>query len=255
VLILIKRNVKYDLKYIALFFVVFSVIVANFITYVIMNFFGIPNMKIGCQIATSAFFIASVLVIYPAIRIYLKFLEIKQRSIENLKRDYLTNLYTRKSFEDEFSRFLRDESLKKNELCLMLLDLDDFKETNDTYGHSAGDAVLVEIGKRIQSITRKSDIAARHGGEEFVLVLMDMQKEKVFEKSQEICNMLNDEIIYQKNTVPFSASIGCIHCKTFDFDLDKLLRFADEQLYKAKANGKGRAEILFYNDADLLQAR
>jgi diguanylate cyclase (GGDEF)-like protein len=246
---MLPKNInKTYLLYGVVAFIIISIITGNIITYIIMTFMKMPDMIIGYKIATITSLLCSAIVAGLAIKIYTRFNEVKQQSIENLKRDYLTQLYTRKSFVDEFSKYLKNENACKKELCLMLIDLDDFKQINDTYGHLAGDAVLVEIGKRIQSVTRQSDIAARYGGEEFVIVLNNIQREHALEKAKEICSSLNAEIVYQNNSISFSVSIGCIHCKSLALDLNKLLKFTDERLYMAKENGKNRVEMLFYNN-------
>jgi diguanylate cyclase (GGDEF)-like protein len=113
-----------------------------------------------------------------------------------------------------------------------MLDIDDFKRFNDTHGHSAGDAVIRQLGKIINTSIRAGDIAARYGGEEFLLLLPDSN----LKRSQVLAERLRNQIEQQ---TPVTASFGLAAYKS-GLDYKTLLRQADEALYRAKRTGKNR---------------
>jgi diguanylate cyclase (GGDEF)-like protein len=117
-------------------------------------------------------------------------------------------------------------------LAVIMLDIDDFKRFNDTQGHSAGDAVIRQLGKIINSSIRTGDIAARYGGEEFLLLLPDSN----LKRSQALAERLRNQIEHQ---TPVTASFG-LATYQLGMDYKTLLRLADEALYRAKRSGKNR---------------
>ncbi|MCL2812328.1 MAG: GGDEF domain-containing protein [Clostridia bacterium] len=128
------------------------------------------------------------------------------------------------------------------DLCVLMLDIDHFKEVNDTFGHSAGDQVLVEVAQRIQSQTRQTDFLARYGGEEFVVVLP--------ETSMEIAHRVCDRILKCVRATPVicddgvnisvTISIGVSRLQPEDKDSAQILSRSDVALYEAKRTGRDR---------------
>jgi len=160
-------------------------------------------------------------------------------------KDSLTSLYTRAKFEDirmhEFSRSKR----YKLPLSLCMLDIDDFKKINDTFGHLVGDKVLKEIGHIILNNTRKSDIPFRWGGEEFLILFTHTYLKEAKLACEKLLNKIgNIEIKEGDNIVKFTVSMGLTELKEEDDSLEKVIERADKALYMAKKNGKNRIEIL-----------
>ena len=154
--------------------------------------------------------------------------------------DELTGLYNRKKLDA-----IQEDILNK-QLCLVMFDIDDFKQINDTYGHLKGDEVLKELAKVIQFNLRDSDIIIRWGGEEFLIIidnLLNINKaEHLAEKLREKVNQIEiDEVGH------FSCSFGvsCGLVKKIE-DLDIILNQTDEALYRAKETGKNKV-VSFYN--------
>ncbi len=159
---------------------------------------------------------------------------------EESKYDGLTRLYNRKQFDSRFQKIIEEAKLNNDELNLILLDADDFKYVNDKHGHKKGDEVLVKISQIISDHTRKSDLCARWGGEEFVIALPNSK----IEIAQKIAARIKDHIslnIALENKKQ-TCSFGITTLK-YDDTPCSIFERADKALYQAKNNGKNRIEI------------
>ena len=160
--------------------------------------------------------------------------------------DPLTGLYNIRHFfklaEIEISKLKR---YKKTCSCLMI-DLDHFKNINDTYGHIVGDKVLIEIGKRIKEGIRDYDILARYGGEEFIILLPDTDLENAIAVAERIRkNIASSEIeINDEVKIPITVSIGVASANGSDIILDELIKKADRALYIAKNSGRNKVRYI-----------
>jgi two-component system cell cycle response regulator len=160
-------------------------------------------------------------------------------------KDSLTSLYTRAKFEDvrvhEFSRSKR----YRLPLSLCMLDIDDFKKINDTYGHPIGDEVLKTIGSILLRHLRSSDIPFRWGGEEFLVVFTHTPADEAKIACNKLLNIIRStEIKKEDKTITFTVSMGLTELKEEDDSTEKSIERADKALYIAKKNGKNRIEIL-----------
>ncbi|MGF6594259.1 bifunctional diguanylate cyclase/phosphodiesterase [Pseudomonas sp. 2835] len=152
--------------------------------------------------------------------------------------DALTGLANR----NKLSRFL-DQALLKGQdatpLTLLLLDLDSFKPINDSLGHAAGDAVLLEVAARLRESTRDGDLVARLGGDEFVLVMNDMDSRNEIDRfCGRLIDSLHQPIYFEEQALHIGASLGVAQTRLQGFDAGELIRCADIALYQAKAEGK-----------------
>jgi len=152
--------------------------------------------------------------------------------------DALTGLHNRRTFHETLSREVARAQRYGRTLALIVLDLDDFKLVNDTYGHLAGDAVLTEVGERLRSVARTADVACRIGGEEFAVILPECGLEDAEAFYQRLANAITTRPISDVGTVQFSAGISELHD---DDDSVSLFERADRSLYAAKGSGKNRA--------------
>jgi diguanylate cyclase (GGDEF)-like protein/PAS domain S-box-containing protein len=155
--------------------------------------------------------------------------------------DHLTSAHNRLGFDREMSRIAKEIGRgKKHEFFLLLIDLDYFKAVNDAYGHEAGDKVLVHVTNILVNTLRKSDFIARIGGDEFIVLLKDLNTAaKAEEITQKILDQLSLPITISINTtVKIGASIGMTYSDGQNFDKDLLLRQADEAMYDVKNQGK-----------------
>jgi diguanylate cyclase (GGDEF)-like protein len=158
--------------------------------------------------------------------------------------DSLTMLFNRKHGESliasEFERVKRNQ----NPLCLVLLDLDHFKSVNDTYGHAAGDMVLKTVSYILTSSLRKCDIVCRHGGEEFLLGLVDTDITGALEVTKRLKDRIqNCAISYNDATINITASMGIVqYDPKIHSTLSMLIEHADKKMYAAKNNGRNTIE-------------
>ncbi len=153
--------------------------------------------------------------------------------------DMLTKLYNRHIFTELFNKFLEKKKRdQKDTMILALLDIDNFKSINDTYGHNIGDEVLMKIANLLSTTLRSSDISARWGGEEFIILLTNTDLNKGFytiDKLRELISQLKFEVIKKNITI----SAGITEVLDSDILLQSVKR-ADDALYRAKENGKNQ---------------
>jgi len=196
-------------------------------------------------------FHAGELVARVAVQLHIKALQDDMRNTNKLLKelsitDHLTHLYNRRYLMDalriEFQRSLR----KGKELCLVLLDVDNFKSINDTYGHQQGDMVLAAIAEAVQVELRRYDIAARYGGEEFAMLLPETSleagaavAERLRQAVQEMCFPSPLEGL----TISISQGIAALPAPDI-VSVDEMIRTADQALYRAKQNGRNRVELM-----------
>jgi diguanylate cyclase (GGDEF)-like protein/PAS domain S-box-containing protein len=158
--------------------------------------------------------------------------------------DTLTGLANRALFFDRLSHAMDKGDRTENPVAVLFLDLDDFKAVNDSFGHPAGDDLLVEVAKRIRSATRPSDTVARFGGDEFaVLVETGTMPEAAKAVAERITESLTPTFRMLANDFAMRASIGIAIAQGKKVTPDDLLRDADLAMYVAKRNGKGRFEM------------
>lgn len=152
--------------------------------------------------------------------------------------DPLTGLFNRRLFDDrlqfEFSRSRR----KKLDLAVLMIDVDNFKQRNDTYGHDHGDRVLCQLADLIRSTVRETDIAARYGGEEFVALLPEANEPQAVGMSERILAAVHNA---KWPFEPLTISIGAAALEDATPNPQRLITLADEALYAAKRAGKNRA--------------
>ncbi len=156
------------------------------------------------------------------------------------KEDFLTKLATRRAIEAELKKV--EEAYKRYQIdySLCFVDIDHFKNINDTYGHDAGDIVLSALGKILKRFTRDVDFVGRYGGEEFLIILPSTNLESAIEFANKIKDIIaNFKFIYKNERIDVKVSIGVSErrlCK----NPEETIKKADEMLYKAKRSGRNR---------------
>lgn len=153
--------------------------------------------------------------------------------------DNVTNLPNRNMFHDRLAQEVMKSRRANLPLALLLVDLDEFKEINDTLGHDVGDHLLLEAGQRIQSCVRETDTVARLGGDEFTVILSELHNEdRVDQIAQKIIHSLAEEFHLGDEVVHISGSIGITLYPADAEDIDTLMKNADQAMYEAKKKGR-----------------
>jgi two-component system cell cycle response regulator len=156
--------------------------------------------------------------------------------------DELTGLYNHRRFQEALASELERSKRFEQDMSLVMLDIDNFKSINDTYGHEAGDSVLRQFATRFRRNTRSIDLACRIGGEEFVIVMPDSGLERAFQVGERLRECIAAEP-FQANgetRLKVTASVGVATLEQPQGSLDALFKRADQALYVAKRGGRNR---------------
>ena len=170
-------------------------------------------------------------------------LELKKAKADSVT-DGLTGIYNRKAFDRFINDRVRQNTAAGNASAILMVDIDNFKEVNDAYGHPIGDRVLLAVAQKCQSLIRYEDFIARYGGEEFVIVLPYASLRNAIKKAKLICKAISDtryslEDVKAGQILSITVSIGVSIFQTGDTD-KTLIGRADQALYIAKRTGKNR---------------
>ena len=170
---------------------------------------------------------------------YRRFRASKQRNSELevlAETDPLTNCFNRRSLvaalEAQFS-----SALISSPLCVVMIDIDHFKHVNDTYGHSAGDKVIINVGNIIKAQTKETDLVARYGGEEFCVLLIDTHLERALQIAESIRQTIETSEV---ENIKVTCSFGISERNIETIDGDALIELADSALYRSKATGRNK---------------
>jgi diguanylate cyclase len=159
---------------------------------------------------------------------------------ELVREDQLTGALNRRGLDETLDRELKRADRSKNQLCVALLDIDNFKKLNDSLGHQAGDRALTHLTKVIKDSLRPTDAVGRYGGEEFVIILPDTDLDAGVEALQRLQRDLTKKFFLHNNErilVTFSAGVAL---RGEAEDQEDLLGRADKAMYQAKLTGKNR---------------
>lgn len=157
-------------------------------------------------------------------------------------KDFLTGLYNRRYFFESGNPIFSKARRKKSNLAVAMIDIDKFKNINDTYGHDIGDIAIKEVKNILLSTLRNSDLIARFGGEEFCILLEDISEEDtkiLFEKIRIIFE--KNKIVTSDVTISYTVSTGV--CYGLANSLEEMIRISDEALYASKNNGRNQVNI------------
>ncbi|MGQ3891676.1 diguanylate cyclase domain-containing protein [Legionella sp. CNM-4043-24] len=159
--------------------------------------------------------------------------------------DVLTGLANRKQLEKSFEAALSYAQRHQNQIAVLFMDLDHFKEINDSLGHDTGDLLLVEVGARLKKNTRSTDILTRQGGDEFIIVLTELTgSDQAIDVAKKILSTVSKPIKTERHEIAITASIGIsIYPKDGD-DLKTLIKQADKALYVVKSEGGNNLKLI-----------
>lgn len=169
--------------------------------------------------------------------------------------DSLTGLPNRNMMREHLGLALKTCHRKGKKLAIIFLDLDNFKDVNDTLGHDAGDALLVEVAKRIKSVMRENDIVARLGGDEFIIINEVVELQGLNEVCQKIITKLSTPYSLVGETIHTSGSLGVTLYPDDATNIDILLKNADQAMYRAKNLGRKNYQFFTPSMRDAINNR
>jgi diguanylate cyclase (GGDEF)-like protein len=191
-------------------------------------------------------FIQSINIIYENMLLYHDLYDIYRIREKEAITDPLTSLNNYRYFRSESERELLRADRYNKPFSLAIVDIDNFKPYNDTHGHLAGDKVLIAIAKLLKENTRKSDIIARYGGDEFIIILPELKSNQAKSLAEKLCAKMHQSEELKKldfQSVELSISIGISSYPESGKTIDNLLKKADKALYNAKKSGKNTVSI------------
>lgn len=160
------------------------------------------------------------------------------------EQDQLTGLYNRRHFEESLNSLLSSRRGLKGKIAVMLLDLDNFKLINDSFGHAIGDKLLVQLANRVKNRFREGNLIARLGGDEFAFVFTGIEHiQDTISIANRLLDLFEQSYFIDKRTIYCKASIGIAINPSNNKRVDELLKYADIAMYRAKNQGRNQACI------------
>ena len=173
-----------------------------------------------------------------------KIRDLQEKLREQANRDSLTGLFNRRYLEGTLERELARCKRENTPLTMLLLDIDHFKQVNDTHGHPAGDEVLRVFARALQESARAEDIACRYGGEEFLLVMPKMPLSVALGRAAHLLELFRrTPVMFEGSSISVTTSIGIAAVPDHATGVESLIRCADRALYRAKSAGRDRAVV------------
>jgi diguanylate cyclase (GGDEF)-like protein len=157
--------------------------------------------------------------------------------------DSLTNLPNRKHFLDQLADAITSARQDKRSFTVLYLDLDGFKAINDDLGHAVGDKLIENTARRLEKCIRKGDMVARVGGDEFIVLLQDIETFDVSRVAEKIIKSLSEPFTLSDQTLSVTTSVGVATYPEDGEDIGTLIHSADSAMYEAKRNGKNGYRI------------
>ncbi len=215
-------------------------------TVFLLNRYGFDiRMHIAIAFAAGVPLVVAPPIIWILVGLTLRIYRIEEEMRKLASYDSLTGLLSRHAFFEAAGSHVSLARREHNVFSVMLIDLDHFKAINDQYGHPAGDAVLRLFADVVNSVTRRSDIVGRLGGEEFALLLPSTDAAEAMEFSERLHAAIEKAVLKHDHAlIHYTASIGLASSRSdADDDIDELLARADLALYQAKRNGRNQTAL------------
>lgn len=185
--------------------------------------------------------------VHEVTSLYAKVMQQDESIKHHALHDALTGLPNRSHFAKRLEQALEQAHVQKRQLAVMFIDLDGFKQVNDTFGHDMGDLLLIEVAKRLKNGSRAGDTVGRLGGDEFTVILPFIHSPQDAELvATRILHALREPFVINGHPLAISSSIGICCFPDHGIDSVELMKHADIAMYEAKHGGKNR--FVFYND-------
>lgn len=169
---------------------------------------------------------------------------LKDLLAEQATRDPLTGLFNRRMLDQKLPQLMQQCAARGTSLAVMLLDMDRFKEVNDTYGHAAGDHLLLALSHHLMQYNRSQDMVFRYGGDEFLVLFPDTALEVAQDRAQQLCEAFAHlPRRLEQQTLHVTLSCGLASFPAHGQDVQTLLQHTDEALYQAKATGRNKVVV------------
>lgn len=171
----------------------------------------------------------------------------EKEMLDEAKRDSLTKLYNKVETKKAIARVIEEYPDELH--AMFVIDVDDFKGINDTFGHTYGDTVIMDVANTIKENFRREDIVGRVGGDEFLVFMKDVRQEKAIEKAENLCHILEKSYRGDAVSKQISVSMGIAFYGKDGENYQTLFEKADHAMYRAKQGGKGGYELATEEDA------
>lgn len=206
---------------------------------------------ITLSLATIIPLIVAPLTSWSLVGVFIQIDNLEKEMRELATFDSLTDLLSRRAFFHDANSFIHFSEREQSSFSVIALDLDNFKNINDSFGHSAGDKVLKHFATSTKTILRRGDLIGRIGGDEFALLLSNTSEEAAFTFSERLHQTVRETvIIHDKSSIKYTISMGLISLVPNKTDtIETLLKKADQSLYLAKEKGRN-CTVTFNNSKE-----
>jgi diguanylate cyclase (GGDEF)-like protein len=237
---ILKQGVAKSALFITILSVSFSVLIAKLVSSLMPSISG--NFNLALAIIVPALIAPAFGYIF--MNLYIELEKVREEVHALAITDDLTRTFNRRHFMKLTAQELERAKRYQHPLSIIIFDIDNFKNVNDSYGHLCGDAVLREISSTCRTILRQCDVLARFGGEEFILLLPETNEANALKVANRLCQLVAIHVVeYKDAQIRVTISAGVTTFKPTTDTLDDLLNRADQALYLAKRLGKNRLEV------------
>ena len=248
---------KFGQRNLVIFITLISILLSILLTYLIFYLKqDFRTLSTSIIIATVVPLIVAPGVLWPLVSLLIKIDRLESEMRRLATYDSLTGLLTRRAFFHDANAFISFAEREQIPFSVITLDLDKFKNINDSYGHPGGDEVLKHFAMTAKSILRKGDLIGRIGGEEFALLLPNTSEEAANTFSERLHNLIRElTVIHDELSIKFTISMGLVSLlPNVSYNIENILKDADKSLYLAKEKGRNCTMIFNANKANSADA-
>ncbi len=237
IMVILGNGMRYGLRFFA------EAVIATFILVALILLLHFPSYLSMVTVSTGIFLAFFAIIILYSYSLMSRVEKARWKLEEASNLDHLTGLLNRRGLYEKSGMLFRAKDLSRHSVTVLFADLDGFKSINDTLGHPAGDKVLREVARMVGASVRGSDIAARFGGDEFVMVLPDCPLDDAMHVAERLRQAVAEWA--ERGGITLSISIGLGQAPQHGHDLDSVLERVDTAMYRCKLSfGKGGIQLV-----------